>query len=100
LPYSMLRKGWDKYFRGLAIFDLSTGLFIPFILATGFVIIASASQFHTTPAPGFVPDVEGGVITVEPAKNLVGPYKKLLADRVKSQVGADEFAKLTTEQVQ
>ncbi len=100
LPYSMLRKGWDKYFRGLAIFDLSTGLFIPFILATGFVIIASSSQFHTKPAPGFVPDQEGGTITVEPAKNLVGPYKKLLEDRVKSQVGEDEFAKLTDEQVQ
>jgi hypothetical protein len=100
LPYSMLRKGWDKYFRGLAIFDLSTGLFIPFILATGFVIIASASQFHTKPAPGFVPDQEGGTITVEPATNLVGPYKELLKNRVKSQIGEDEFAKLTTEQIQ
>ena len=46
LPYSMLKKGWDKHFRGLAIFDLSTGLFIPFILATGCVVIASGSQFH------------------------------------------------------
>ncbi len=100
LPYSMLRKGWDKDFRGLAIFDLSTGLFIPFILATGFVIIASASQFHTKPAPGFVPDEQGGTITVEPAKNLVGPYKGLLANRLKSQIGEDEFAKLTQEQVQ
>jgi ABC-type dipeptide/oligopeptide/nickel transport system permease subunit len=35
LPYSMLRKGWDRDFRGLAIFDLSTGLLIPFMLATG-----------------------------------------------------------------
>jgi len=34
LPYSMLRKGWDRSFRGLAAFDLSTGLFIPFLLAT------------------------------------------------------------------
>jgi len=100
LPYSMLRKGWDKYFRGLAIFDLSTGLFIPFILATGFVIIASASQFHTKPAPGFVPDEQGGTITVEPAGNLVGPYKGLLANRLKSQIGEDKFAKLTPEQVQ
>jgi len=100
LPYSMLRKGWDKDFRGLAIFDLSTGLFIPFILATGFVIIASASRFHTTPAPGFVPDEPGGTITVEPAKNLVGPYKVLLANRLKFQIGEDEFAKLTPELVQ
>jgi hypothetical protein len=100
LPYSMLRKGWDKDFRGLAVFDLSTGLFIPFILATGFVIIASASRFHTTSAPGFVPDEPGGTVTVEPAQNLVLPYKNLLANRLKFQIGAEEFAKLTTEQVQ
>lgn len=100
LPYSMLRKGWDKDFRGLAIFDLSTGLFIPFILATGFVIIASASRFHTTPAPGFVPDEPVGTVTVEPAQNLVRPYKNLLASRLKFEIGAEEFAKLTPEQVQ
>ncbi len=100
LPYSMLRKGWDKDFRGLAIFDLSTGLFIPFILATGFVIIASASRFHTTPAPGFVPDEPGGTVKVEPAQNLIGPYKSLLASRLKFEIGDEEFARLTPEQVQ
>jgi hypothetical protein len=46
LPYSMLRKGWGREHRGLATFDLSTGLFIPFLLATSCVVIASASQFH------------------------------------------------------
>ncbi len=100
LPYSMLRKGWDKYFRGLAIFDLSTGLFIPFILATGCVVIASTSQFHATPAPGFVPDTTGGQITEEPAKNLVGPYKALLAQRLKYEVGPEEVTKLSPEQIQ
>lgn len=29
-PYSMLKKGWDKDFRGLAIFNLCSSLFIPF----------------------------------------------------------------------
>ena len=53
LPYSMLKRGWNKEFRGLAVFDLSTGLFIPFILATGCVVIAAASQFHTAPAISF-----------------------------------------------
>jgi len=100
LPYSMLRKGWDRYFRGLAIFDLSTGLFIPFILATGFVVIASASRFHTTPAPGFVPDEPGGVVTVEPAYNLVGPYKNLLKQRLAFETGADAIAKLSPEQLE
>ena len=100
LPYSMLRKGWDKYFRGLAIFDLSTGLFIPFILATGCVVIASSSQFHAVPAQGLVADEPGGTITEKPAANLVGPYKGLLKDRLKFEIGQEEFEKLTTEQVQ
>jgi hypothetical protein len=46
LPYSMLRKGWGREHRGLATFDLSLGLFIPFLLATSCVVIASTSQFH------------------------------------------------------
>ena len=46
LPYSMLRRKWGKEHRGLAIFDLSTGLFIPFVIATGCLVIAAASQFH------------------------------------------------------
>ncbi|MFB0554656.1 MAG: hypothetical protein ACETWQ_15245 [Phycisphaerae bacterium] len=100
LPYSMLRKGWDKYFRGLAIFDLSTGLFIPFILATGCVVIASSSQFHGQPAEGFVAAEPGGEITAEPAKNLVGFYKDILVNRLKFQIGEEKFAKLTHEQVQ
>jgi hypothetical protein len=94
LPYSMLRKGWDKDFRGLAIFDLSTGLFIPFILATGLVIIASASQFHTMPAPGFVPDEQGGTITNEAPKNLIGQWNNLMANRLKAEVGQAEFERL------
>ena len=99
LPYSMLRKGWDKHFRGLAIFDLSTGLFIPFILATGCVVIASSSQFHAVPAQGLVADEPGGQITAVPAVNLVGPYKGLLADRLKFQIGEEAFGKLTVEQI-
>ncbi len=46
LPYSMLKKRWGKAHRGLAIFDLSIGLIVPFVLATACVVIASASTFH------------------------------------------------------
>jgi len=46
LPYSLLKKRWGKTHRGLSIFDLSIGLFIPYFLATGCVVIAAASQFH------------------------------------------------------
>ena len=46
LPYSMLARGWDKPFRGLARFDLATGMAIPYILVTTCVVIAAASSFH------------------------------------------------------
>jgi Mn2+/Fe2+ NRAMP family transporter len=100
LPYSMLRKGWDKYFRGLAIFDLSTGLFIPFIIATGCVVIASSSQFHAVPAQGFVADEPGGQVTVEPAPNLVGSYNGLLGSRVRHETGITlkEWDRLPSDQ--
>ena len=49
LPYSMLRRKWGREHRGLAIFDLSTGLFIPFVIATGCLVIATATQFHANP---------------------------------------------------
>jgi len=94
LPYSMLRKGWDKEFRGLAIFDLSTGLFIPFILATGCVVIAASSQFHARPAVGFVAAEEGGTITEAPAPNLVKPWNKLMETRLKTEVGDAEYKRL------
>ena len=100
LPYSMLRKGWDKYFRGLAIFDLSTGLFIPFIIATGCVVIASSSQFHGQPAAGFVPDEPGGTITNEAPKNLIGPWNNLMANRLKAEVGQDKFQRLMADVLQ
>jgi len=50
LPYSLLKKGWNRIHRELSIFDLSIGLFIPFFLATSCVVIAAASQFHTKTA--------------------------------------------------
>ncbi|MEE2640687.1 MAG: divalent metal cation transporter [Planctomycetota bacterium] len=46
LPYSLLARGWDRPFRGLARFDLVTGMAIPFILVTSCIVIASANQFH------------------------------------------------------
>jgi len=46
LPYSMLNRGWDKPFRGLARFDLCTGMAIPFLIVTSCVVIASANSFH------------------------------------------------------
>ena len=74
-PYSLLKRGWGKEFRGLAIFDLSTGMLIPFVLATSCVVIASASQFHTVPEAGIL---DGTVIEGKQA----GEYQTLLKNRV------------------
>ena len=46
LPYSMLARGWDRPFRGLARWDLITGMAIPFVLVTSCIVISSASAFH------------------------------------------------------
>ena len=48
LPYSMIARGWDKTFRGLARWDLITGMAIPYIVVTTCIVIASASAFHAT----------------------------------------------------
>ena len=69
LPYSMLRKGWDSKFRGLATFDLSTGLFVPFVLATSCVVIAAASQFHAQ-APGIDEETVATDLTAAARGNL------------------------------
>lgn len=80
LPYSMLRKKWGKAHRGLAIFDLSIGLIIPFVLATACVVIASASTFHAQ--YGDVLNEDG---TVKPA--MAGSFAKQADALVKHTAG-------------
>ncbi|MCK4999508.1 MAG: divalent metal cation transporter, partial [Anaerohalosphaera sp.] len=98
LPYSMLRKGWGREFRGLAIFDLSTGLFIPFIITTGCVVIASAGQFHAKTADGFLGEMDTNGKLVVPGEKLVKSFNGLMDRRIIAEIGADEFAALTPEQ--
>ncbi len=93
-PYSMLRKGWDRDFRGLAIFDLSTGLFFPFLLATSCVVIASASQFHAQPGTGLivVEDEDETIEKIVPAPNLVRGYEGLLRNRLAREIGRESMS--------
>jgi len=88
-PYAMLRKGWTREFRGLAIFDLSTGMFIPYVLATGCVVIASAARFHTEIPMGFSVD-EKGALTVPLDGPKLNSYKGLLAKRSEALADAGE----------
>lgn len=46
LPYSMLSRGWDKTFRGLARWDLVTGMAVPFVIVTSCIVITTAYGFH------------------------------------------------------
>lgn len=80
LPYSMLRKGWGTRHRGLAIFDLSIGLIVPFVLATGCVVIAAASQFH-----GSTTDVMKMVADGKNDAKEVKEYVKYLDKRIKQE---------------
>ena len=83
-PYTLLKRGWGKEFRGLAVFDLSTGMLIPFLLATSCVVVASASQFHAKAPEGLV---EG---TLTSGKQF-GEYQGLLTNRIKLELGEAEF---------
>jgi Mn2+/Fe2+ NRAMP family transporter len=79
LPYSMISRGWDKSFRGLAVFDLSTGMLIPFVIVTSCIIIASGTQFHTKITPGLL-DAQGNVIAEETHPKLKS-FQKLIGGR-------------------
>ncbi|NOY42591.1 MAG: divalent metal cation transporter [Planctomycetes bacterium] len=93
LPYSMLKRGWDKEFCGLLKFDLSTGLFIPFLLATSCVVIAAASQFHGRPEPGLIEYHQtASDAKVEIPAKLVEAYENNLNDMLKASNSKTSFA--------
>ncbi len=92
LPYSMLKKKWDKEFRGLAIFDLATGLFIPFVLATTCVVIAAASQFHATP--------QAGVLEGTAPAGLMGQYEGLLKGRLIASTSPEAVSAMGAAEVE
>ena len=84
-PYSLLKKGWDRAFRGLSLFDLSTGMAIPFLVATGCVVIASANSFHAQPAPGLLGETGADGLVVEADKGQFGQFEDMLTDRVAAE---------------
>lgn len=90
LPYSMLNRGWNKPFRGLARFDLATGMAIPYVLVTSCVVIASAATFHAK--------VDPALMSTDPAEMQQSPLyagaSKVLVQRLEHQQGAEPFAAL------
>jgi len=49
-PYSLLRKKWGPAHKEVAYFDLGAGMLVPFLVATTFMIVATANTIG--PAPG------------------------------------------------
>lgn len=95
MPYSMLRRGWDRNFRGLARFDLSTGMAIPYILVTSCVVIAAASSFHAKVDEDFLSsDPE-----VMQKSSLFGGAKGNLLARVDYEGDATEVPAETLTQI-
>jgi len=46
--YSQLARGWGREHRGLARFDLMTGMFFPFVIATSLMVIAAGCTIYGT----------------------------------------------------
>lgn len=77
--YSIRRHGWGREYRGFIKFDLATGMLIPFLFVTAFVVIAAAHQFHTVAQPGLL-EAEGSVAGASPRQQK--EYHDLLRGRV------------------
>lgn len=94
LAYSLLSRGWGKEYRGLAIFDLSTGMLIPFAIATTCVVIAGAHQFHAVPQPGFVSTERVEEPVVEPTDTHIREFEQLLRGRIIAEEGYENIAEI------
>jgi len=45
-PYTLLARGWGKAHRGLSRFDLLTGMFIPYAIATSLMVIVAGATLY------------------------------------------------------
>lgn len=86
-PYSLLARGWGKTFRGLSLFDLGTGMLIPFMLAVSCVTIVSATQFHTQPMAGLLGETNDQGEPIVAGSRATGEFESLLDARLKSDAG-------------
>ncbi len=68
-PYSLLARGWGREHRRLARFDLYVGMLIPYVLATGLIVIASANTLYD----GFAGDSIGAVDAAQSLATVIGP---------------------------
>ena len=66
-PYTLLARGWGREHRGLAGFDLSLGMFVPFIFAVSCLTIAAGNTLNKD----VYPQVQAKVASIEAQMKLV-----------------------------
>jgi len=93
LPYSMLARGWDKPFRGLARFDLTTGMAIPYIVVTSCIVIASAHAFHAKADEKFLSDNAASVQESQLFKSTLSALKGRYEEQY-GKIGSEKLQKL------
>jgi len=67
-PYTLLSRGWGRDHRRIARFDLGAGMFVPYLIATSLMVIATANTFHY----GELPFTGERLQPVEAAQALTG----------------------------
>ncbi|MFK7852091.1 MAG: hypothetical protein AB8D78_14035 [Akkermansiaceae bacterium] len=88
MPWALRSRGWGKKHRGLAAFDLFTGMMIPFVLATGCVVITAASQFHGKPFEGLMTETNGQLVVDEESPKYAD-WSKAMAARDKAVASSE-----------
>ncbi len=97
LPYSMLARGWDRPFRGLAKFDLIFGMAIPYLIVTSCIVIASAHAFHAKADAELLSNDPAVVRTSKLFDSTLGVLKGQYAD-TRSDEEVAKFNELNAEQ--
>ncbi len=97
LPYSMLNRGWTKPFRGLARFDLATGMAIPYVVVTSCVVIASAATFHAEPIDAAMASTDPTVMANSPMLKYKG-VKQALQSRIAELAGVENVSQWSEDE--
>mgnify|MGYP000919806170 CR=1 FL=1 len=69
-PYTLLARGWGREHRGLARFDLTAGMFIPFVFAVSCLVISAGNTLHQR-----LPEIEARIAEIEADPSL-SPVEK------------------------
>ena len=83
-PYSLLSRGWDKTFRGLAVWDLVTGMAIPFVIVTSCIVITTSYGLHSS-ADEKLLDSDPDIVITSPFFSEVAATVETLIEKTEDQ---------------